>query len=224
MTTDVSGAEPGVTPTAPPLVPVMPPPVVSPDTADTQVLTEADVAALMAGAAGPLPSDAPADARALPLGGAVPGVAGASEATLACPECGTVTTVNLARRSATDFCPGCDYPLFWARPEHPVGEATPAGEDARRRLPGAYGTTVLATAPCPVCAELNLPAAEVCVRCGSSMEPPVPPAPMPMPMPEPVVVVVPPPPLPAPERLFPWWWLVATAAIAAAMVGLSSVL
>ncbi|WP_448071453.1 hypothetical protein [Georgenia yuyongxinii] len=214
MTTDVSG-EPGTTPTAVPAVPSPGGPTsrtASADSADTQVLTEVDVAVLMSGAEGPLPVSATAPA----LGAA------SSEATLACPECGTVTTVNLARRSATDFCPSCDYPLFWARPGQPVAVAT-AGEDARRRLPGASGSTVLATAPCPSCAELNLPSAALCVRCGSSMAPPLPPVPVPLPMPEPVVEVASPPPLPEPVR-FPWWWLAAMSTVGAIIAALSRVL
>ena len=32
-----------------------------------------------------------------------------------CPECGTPSPVHTDQRLATDFCPTCDYPLFWAR-------------------------------------------------------------------------------------------------------------
>ena len=33
---------------------------------------------------------------------------------LTCPECGQVTTLETVRRAADEFCPHCDYPLFWA--------------------------------------------------------------------------------------------------------------
>ena len=63
---------------------------------------------------------------------------------LACPECGTVSTVHADRRLATDFCPTCDYPLFWARP------SSGAGVDRRRRptTPCAAPRAPRAT-PCP---------------------------------------------------------------------------
>lgn len=180
------------------------------DTVDLP-MTEADVAALAAAATAATAATLATTEAARPT----------AEATLACPGCGTVTTVNLARRSASDFCPGCDYPLFWARPADTVlPEAGAAGQDARRRLPGASGSTALATVACPACAELNLPAAARCVRCGSTMVPPLPQPPAPVPMPEPVVEVVPPPPMPEPVR-FPWWWAVAMVVVAGALIGVA---
>ena len=53
----------------------------------------------------------------------------------ACPECGTVSTVHADRRLATDFCPTCDYPLFWARPS--VAAAGVDGPHRRRPAPRA---------------------------------------------------------------------------------------
>ena len=144
-------------------------------------------------------------------------------ASLACPECGTLTEVTLSRRDATDFCPACDYPMFWARPSDVTGSASVTGDDARRRSPGASGESALATVPCPHCAELNLPGAWLCVRCDGSMipEPPPPPPPvlMPQPAPEPLVVKD-----PVPAEPFPVLWLAAMIAIGAGAWGLSLLL
>jgi len=138
-------------------------------------------------------------------------------ARLSCPECGTTAEVVLSRRAAEDFCRACDYPLFWARPERAVLEDTSSGDDARRRLPGSLGTTRLATVPCPQCVELNLPGAELCVRCGSGMTPPPAPVPLPPPLPEPVPEPVVEEPPAAPVR-FPWWWLASVGLLVGAVV------
>lgn len=171
---------------------------------------------------------APADPSAGRVpSGSVPerrSVIGDSPATvLTCPECGTRTPVTLSRRDAQDFCPSCDYPMFWARPEQVAGAPEPYGDDARRRLPGASGATQLATVPCPSCGELNVPGAWLCIRCDSPMvvaPPPVPEAP---PMPEPVVV---PEPVRVPQttRSFPYWWFAAMIALGALWWGLSTYL
>lgn len=126
--------------------------------------------------------------------------------TITCPECGTVCAAPGApgARLASDFCPTCDYPLFWARPVAPVVDAD-AGDDALRRAPGASGTAAVATVACPACAELNLPSARTCVRCGSSMTPPPPPPAPPLPEPAPVIVVQEAPPVPCGH---PRTWLV----------------
>ena len=138
-----------------------------------------------------------------------------SEVTIVCPECGTPCAVSLSRRDADDFCPTCDYPMFWARPQERTGGAQDGADDARWRSPGASGALRLATVPCPACQELNLPSAVLCVRCGAEMAPPPPPEPAPLPLPQPVVVV--PPPVvrePEPPLRFPWWWYAAMLAVA----------
>lgn len=176
---------------------------------DTQVLTEADLAAVRAA------TDKPGERQTVPQPVAVDGD---SLETVTCPDCGTVRTIRLARREAEAFCAECDYPLFWARGTR-VAEG-PAGSSAaaRRRLPGAQGATQLATLPCPACAERNLPGAEHCIRCTSPMVLPPPPAPVPAPAPEPVVA--PAAPEPEPEgRRFPWWVLVVLASVAVGVFG-----
>src|SRR6478735_4787900 len=104
---------------------------------------------------------------------------------LACPECGTVSAVHADRRLASDFCPTCDYPLFWARPSSGAGLGDGSSDDALRRAPGASGNALSATLACPACAELNVPGARNCVRCGSLMDPPPPPPEPPLPEPVP---------------------------------------
>lgn len=163
------------------------------------------------------PETAPtAVVRTPALGGAAPAPVAApapAEVTIVCPECGTASPVALARRDADDFCPTCDYPLFWARPQDRTVPPQDGPDDARRRSPGASGALLLATAPCPVCEELNLPSAVVCVRCGADMVPPPPPVPVPLPVPQPVVVVPVVVPREQPKVRFPWWWYLAMAAI-----------
>ncbi len=108
---------------------------------------------------------------------------------IACPECGTVSTVHADRRLATDFCPTCDYPLFWARPSaSAVDDAR--SSDALRRAPGASGNATTETLGCPSCGELNKVTAVTCVRCGSPMDPPPPPPPPPLPEPAPAPVII----------------------------------
>ena len=145
-----------------------------------------------------------------PIATAAPG--GEDPITVTCPECGTVCYLRAGTRLASDFCPTCDYPVFWARPS---GSAPVAGgsDDALRRAPGASGAAAVATVACPTCSELNLPTAVTCVRCGSSMTPPPPPPAPPLPEPAPVVVVQPAPP-PAPCGHPRTWLVVLTTALA----------
>ncbi len=110
--------------------------------------------------------------------------------TVVCPECGTRATVSTAARRASDFCPTCDYPLFWARTSGLPDEPADRPDDALRRAPGALGAVPVASIACPACGELNLPGARTCVRCGSPMDPPAPAPAPPLPEPEPEVVVV----------------------------------
>jgi hypothetical protein len=148
---------------------------------------------------------------------APPAAAGADDPiTVTCPECGTVCYLRAGTRLASDFCPSCDYPVFWARPSGPAPVAG-SGDDSLRRAPGASGAAAVATIACPVCAELNLPTALTCVRCGSSMTPPPPPPTPPLPEPAPVVVVQQAPPIPCGHPNT--WLLVLTTAIAS--VGLT---
>jgi len=134
---------------------------------------------------------------------------------LTCPECGASGVVDPSRRDAVDFCPSCDFPLFWAREQVVIGEQSDAGDDSLRRLPGALGRQVIASVPCPHCSEPNLPSATVCVRCGLSMTvveqppPPPPPAPAPPPAPEPVVVEE------EPRWTWIWWVLLVVTLLAA---------
>lgn len=111
--------------------------------------------------------------------------------TLMCPDCGAVVTTSPGRRSAGDFCPQCDFPMFWARPSDLV-QPVAGSDDAQRRLPGVDGTRAPTQVSCPSCAELNPPDAAICLRCAQPMvlatpAPAVePPAPL---VPAPVVVV-----------------------------------
>lgn len=104
-----------------------------------------------------------------------------------CPECGTSAQVTLNRREAGDFCPRCDFPLFWVRSEVLLDRA--GAEESLRRLPGTAGRRSVGSASCPTCTEANPVTASTCLRCGGPME--LPPAPR--------IIVAQPPPEPAPE-------------------------
>lgn len=127
-----------------------------------------------------------------------------------CPECGTPSDIMNGRRDASDFCPSCDFPLFWSGSAIAARTAVDDSDDALRRLPGTSGKGVNYSVPCPSCGELNLPTAWVCLRCAGSMTPPPPPAPAPVPQPMPAPAPAPVVPLEEPPR-FRWWLLVAAA-------------
>ena len=116
-----------------------------------------------------------------------------------CPECGLIATVDLARRSATDFCRNCDFPLFWAKSTVILASEAATGASLRR-LPGAAGQAGRPSVPCPTCGELNLSSAVVCIRCGGPMVLPEMAVPEPEPEPEPLLE-----PEPEPEPEHNWW-------------------
>ncbi len=123
---------------------------------------------------------------------------------ITCPDCGASAMVELTRRDALDFCPRCDFPLFWARDQVIFSEPIDSNDDALRRLPGTLGRVVIASSPCPHCNEPNLPTATLCVRCGLSLQastPPAPPQLRPMALPEPAME-------PLEDEPHRWWiWL-----------------
>jgi hypothetical protein len=131
-----------------------------------------------------------------------------------CPECGTTAMVNLRRRESNDFCRNCDFPLFWT-PSQVLLSRSDVGDDSLRRLPGTTGRAISASIACPHCAELNPVTAEICVRCGLSMQvraaAPPPPQPVYVAAPEPVYV--------APQKHLPWWvWLIVGIVVAGVIV------
>jgi hypothetical protein len=124
---------------------------------------------------------------------------------ITCPGCGTVSHFEELRRSSTEFCRSCDYPLFWARSTLVGARAGEVdGDTGLRRLPGTAGRTTVATVTCWACQEPNLVAATICVRCGSDLAGP--PAPEPAPEPAPVVEVV--EEVVVVESTPPWTWIV----------------
>jgi hypothetical protein len=138
-------------------------------------------------------------------------------ATLTCPGCGSEVEVGQFSKSSEEFCPTCDYPLFWATPPHEVVLESGDGADTTlRRLPGAGGRLQIATAACPTCNELNALDATTCIRCGGPMvlvepEPEPEPAPEPEPEPEPTLIV---------EPAYDWrpWALLALLGIIAIVI------
>jgi hypothetical protein len=129
---------------------------------------------------------------------------------ITCPECSAAAMVELTRRDALDFCPRCDFPLFWARDQVVFSDPIDSNDDALRRLPGTLGRVVIASVPCPHCNEPNLPTATLCVRCGLSMQAsaaPPPPPPRPVPLPEP-------PMAPLEDETSRWWiWLLVVLSV-----------
>lgn len=132
---------------------------------------------------------------------------------VACPGCGRSSWIHTRRRSSEDFCPDCDYPLFWARGRVLRADGDSDGASVRR-LPGTAGRTTVATRPCPSCSELNPLGNITCLRCGSLMDPIVEvAAPEPEPMPVAVAVAE-----PEPSPGFPWWWALGISAACAVIL------
>lgn len=135
-----------------------------------------------------------------------------AQRSVACPGCGQPATVSMNRRVAADFCPRCDYPLFWT-PSEVIVDPRSSGESLRR-LPGAVGQQRVGSVACPACSELNVVSAVTCVRCGALMRPAAPaPAPLPAmaPLPAPVVE-----PEPEPESDNFWLWVSIAIGVAVA--------
>ena len=122
---------------------------------------------------------------------------------ITCPSCGLQQGFDVMRRAAEEFCPHCDYPLFWAPSNVPVAVSSVGSDATLRRLPGAGGRRVTGTKICPVCGEhnTNLPETTHCIRCHSDLDPK---PPEPEPEPEPVLMQIPPPPM-APKKRRRWW-------------------
>jgi hypothetical protein len=105
-----------------------------------------------------------------------------------CPECATITTVSATGRAASDFCPSCDYPLFWAGSSGGRGATDTTSEDALYRAPGTSGASAPSAIACPACGERNPPNGDLCLRCGSELHPAPAPAPEPPQAPQPIVI------------------------------------
>ncbi|MCB0967698.1 MAG: zinc ribbon domain-containing protein [Ilumatobacter sp.] len=125
---------------------------------------------------------------------------------IVCPECGHLSSFVAIRRSSDEFCPQCDYPLFWAPTAVPM--ATPGSTNLAtlRRLPGAGGRQRVGSKVCPECGELSPLTETHCIRCGADLDP----KPIPVPEPEPIRQVEVPPPPPPPEPEGPPWWVIPT--------------
>jgi hypothetical protein len=132
---------------------------------------------------------------------------------ISCPECGTLATISINRREASDFCRTCDYPLFWVPNRITLDGSLDSDGRSLRRLPGTVGRATVAALACPHCNEPNAVSAQVCVRCGLSLHP-LPPAPevvyVPAPLPEPVAEPV--------KSHIPWWvWVLVFLALSGAI-------
>jgi hypothetical protein len=135
---------------------------------------------------------------------------------ITCPSCGHRSELVAIRRSSEEFCPQCDYPLFWAASAIPATTPGANSDTTLRRLPGAGGRQRVGSKVCPSCGELNPLGQTHCLRCTSELDPKPPPPPPP-------IVIVPPPPPPAvvviPEPIGkPWWWWPAAAVLALAIL------
>jgi len=120
---------------------------------------------------------------------------------ITCPDCGVITDLPQINRTADEFCPKCDYPLFWAQAAAGERPATRDGDENLRRLPGTGGRRTIGARSCDECGEHNALTATHCIRCGIEFD-----APEIIEEPEPVVVVAPEPePEPEPDRTWIWW-------------------
>lgn len=112
--------------------------------------------AASAGAPAPAVAEPPAEAKLV---------------TATCPSCGTIGTVDYARRDAAAFCGACDFPLFWSKDRVVPMSADGPAPGALRRLPGTAGREALASLLCPECDEPNPATGELCVRCSAVLRP-----------------------------------------------------
>lgn len=143
---------------------------------------------------------------------------------LLCPRCGTEHDAAVEGRSADDFCPSCDYPLFFAA--IPAPAPAPAAEAEAPPPPPTAPTTATATTepvpvvvpaalrPCPACTEPNDVATVFCVTCGHAVDA----DPGPLFDPEPADFPPPPTPSSAAFVLSLLALLVALAALVVALV------
>lgn len=136
-------------------------------------------------------------------------------AEITCPECGHQTDLVSIRRSSEEFCPQCDFPLFWVSSNVPATVPGANSDATLRRLPGAGGRHRVGSKVCPECGELNPLGETHCLRCRAELDPkPVAPVVAAPPPPPP-----PPPPEPEPEPITtPWWWWPAAGVIATAIL------
>lgn len=132
-----------------------------------------------------------------------------------CPECGTITAISAGGRAATDFCPSCDYPLFWVSTRELAASTDAESDDALYRAPGTSGTTAASAIACPACGERNPPSGQLCLRCSADLHPAPLPVPEPPSPPEPVIVFE----APAIVQCSHWpSWLVAAIASVVTLV------
>lgn len=137
---------------------------------------------------------------------------------ITCPDCGHVGQFDSIRRSAAEFCPKCDYPLFWVKSDLPSTGVGDLVDSTRRRLPGAGGRATVGSIACPECSELNRLSAVTCLRCGAELEPkPVDIQVVPAPVEEPEVMVLP-SYLPPEKRRRRWPWVVLAVVLVIAVV------
>lgn len=136
---------------------------------------------------------------------------------ITCPECGHRSELVSIRRSSEEFCPQCDFPLFWVGSDLPMTTPGANSDSTLRRLPGAGGRHRVGSKVCPACGELNPLGETHCLRCREELDPkPVAPPPAVVVAPPPLP---PPPPEPEPEPITtPWWWWPTAALIASAIL------
>ena len=140
-------------------------------------------------------------------------------ADVTCPRCGTATEMLAVRRAAEEFCPRCDYPLFWTPSAAPMMVAGGNAQTTLRRMPGTEGRRSVGSKPCPECSELNPTGATHCWRCEADLDPPPPPPPPPPPEPEPEPEPIDYTPIEPEQTTMPWvWWLLGGALSACVIV------
>ena len=113
---------------------------------------------------------------------------------IVCPECGTRSELPAIRRSSDEFCPHCDYPLFWVSSAIAVTKPGANSDTTLRRLPGAGGRQRVGSKVCPECGELNPVTETHCLRCRADLDPKPPEPVVAVEQPKPVVRKPPPPP------------------------------
>lgn len=90
--------------------------------------------------------------------------------TFVCPRSGTDVQVSIPpRKSASEFCPQCDYPMFWALEVMAVTAKSKAGPAEQQPKPEPTETPHPVTKQRCSCGEFNAAMATYCNFCGTNL-------------------------------------------------------
>lgn len=89
--------------------------------------------------------------------------------TFDCPTCKEPFSMAIPPRyHADEFCPDCDFPMFWA-PDVEKAILEPESTTKTGEIGSRPSTTDAPTEPCPVCEHGNAAEAVYCNACGTAL-------------------------------------------------------